>query len=164
MDRNPAIRPGTRLVVEMASLAILSWGLFLFIDRWWVAVLPLVFPTIGALLNTCRGRDSQQRVADAIGQHRDPGPAWRDQADRAAATTAGMPGWKTWQDAWLLAAAGVAGLVLAIVLRDVWLLGPTVASAGLVVLQVVLLRRARSAAARWLADPPPRTAVEQPTS
>jgi hypothetical protein len=147
------------LVATGTAMASLAWA---------TAELAGSFPwgvlggTTGAALalwwRTRRDRERwpEQRAVDrALRDHRDPGPAYRAAADKAARERLARR--TTFEDAvvaLLLGGPAVACLVVAVVREDLTVALPVIPLTVLAVSGVRFQRRQDRDADRWLADPP----------
>jgi hypothetical protein len=107
-----------------------------------------------------RGRDEREATSRALREHRDPGPQFRAATTRAARETLTERS-DLWWVLGTLAALTVACVVAAVLRDDLAGALPAVPLTVLAGVLVVLTRRSRIRAARWLADPPHPTDVPE---
>jgi hypothetical protein len=118
-------------------------------------VMPLGFSLVG--IWQARGKWATRRiVADALREHRDPGPGHREDVDQAAMAGSRVDPWLT-----PLVALGVAAAcaVTAWARSDPTVALPALPLMAWAITVFLVMRRAVRLAAWWLADPPTQAAA-----
>jgi hypothetical protein len=112
-----ALRPATQLAVLLVAMGSLAWAFVLLSDDW---VLAIALPLGATVVVTWRARHQwglQGIVADALREHRDPGPGLREEVELGPIRQDREPPVLSTTEPWLTGrrAAVAAGSVVALV-------------------------------------------------
>jgi hypothetical protein len=155
-----ALRPATRLAVLLVAMGSLAWAFGVLFDDWVLAiVLPLGYAVVGVWQARSKWQ-TRRMVADALRDHRDPGPGLREEVDQAAWVAAAGSRMGPWLTP--LVAVGVAAACVAVawVHSDPSAGLPAIPLVAWAVAVFVIMRRAVRLADLWLADPPQSNVAE----
>jgi hypothetical protein len=149
-----ALRPATQLAVLLAAMGSLAWAFVLLSDD---RVLAIALPLGAAVVVIWRARHQwglQGVVADALREHRDPGPGLREEVERAARVTLARNRTEEWLPSVVAVGVAVACASVAWLRSDPVVALPAIPLLALAVAVFMIIRRALQLAAWWLADPP----------
>jgi hypothetical protein len=138
----------------------LAWAFGALFDDW---VLAIALPLGSAVVGVWQARSkwgTRRMVADALREHRDPGPTLREEVDQAARVAAAGSRVDPWLTPLVAVAVAAACTAAAWVRSDPSVALPAVPLVAWAVAVFVIIRRAVRLAAWWLADPPQSNVAE----